>query len=244
MFVLFLHFLVEGGGGAFWNGQAPPIVIPDHLADVDDLADMMRVMGELAVDGVDCEERLVPDRDRPEQIIFAERAKGFDQAAPAFLPHVEELRLIGGGRAEFLIPVTARFLSVLREEVCPPADHIAVHMLYDDRDGIGLFGGNVIEILFFQLGEGHVTERLVGEQAFDRRIEIGGTNRIHSLLFSIAIRRVVAASIADGFELMRRAGAGQYLDDFRAADAAALADIVTHGCQLFARMGRECGLHV
>ena len=42
----------------------PRQLIADHLADIDDLADMMGIVGELPVDCIDREDRLMADRDR------------------------------------------------------------------------------------------------------------------------------------------------------------------------------------
>jgi hypothetical protein len=43
--VKFLHLPVGGLGGASGNGEALPIFVADHLADVDDLADVVRIVG-------------------------------------------------------------------------------------------------------------------------------------------------------------------------------------------------------
>ena len=43
-------------------------MVPDHLSQEYDLADMVRIMGELPVDGVDDHQGFVPDRDRFEEV--------------------------------------------------------------------------------------------------------------------------------------------------------------------------------
>jgi hypothetical protein len=59
--VLVFHPLVKVSGSAFWDGQALPFFVTDHFSDIDDLPDVMRVMGQLPVDGVDGDEWFVPD---------------------------------------------------------------------------------------------------------------------------------------------------------------------------------------
>ena len=59
----FLHLAVSRRGAAFGNGEALPFFVADHLTDIDDLADVVGVMGQLPVDGVDDDEGFVPDGD-------------------------------------------------------------------------------------------------------------------------------------------------------------------------------------
>jgi hypothetical protein len=47
---------------------------------------MVRIMGELAVDGVYRREWFMPDMDRSQQVLFFQRPQGSQQAVPAFVP--------------------------------------------------------------------------------------------------------------------------------------------------------------
>ena len=148
-------------------------MVADHLSQEYDLADMVGVMGELSVDGVDDYQGFVPDGDRFEEVFVLQGAKRVDQAAPALLPKGQQLCFGAAGRVEFLVSVAAFFFSVGCQEVGPAAKHIAMHVLDDDGDAVAFFGRREIKILFFQLGEGHIAQCFVGEEAFDRRIQVG-----------------------------------------------------------------------
>lgn len=47
------HLFIEGFGCSFWNGQRNPILAFYHFAHEDNLAHMVGVMCQLAVDGLD-----------------------------------------------------------------------------------------------------------------------------------------------------------------------------------------------
>ena len=68
----FLHAFVEGSRSAFFDGETLPVMVADHLSQVDDLADVVGIMGELPVDGVDDHQGFVPDRDRFEEVFVLE----------------------------------------------------------------------------------------------------------------------------------------------------------------------------
>ena len=68
--VKFLHLPVDCLGCAFGNGEALPFPVADHLADINDLADVVWIVGQLPVDGVDDDERLPADGDSLQPVSY------------------------------------------------------------------------------------------------------------------------------------------------------------------------------
>jgi hypothetical protein len=170
--VFLLHLLVELPGGAGGNGQAFPGCVPDHFADINDLADVMGVVCQLPVYGIDGHQGFVADRYRLQQVFFFEGPEGIEEAVPAFFPAIEQGCFSARRRAEFLVAVAARFFSVFGEEICPAAHHITMQVMDDDGDAVAMLVGCKIKVFFIQLGEGAVAEGLIGEKTFDGRFEI------------------------------------------------------------------------
>lgn len=58
-----LHGLVKLRRFPFWDGQADPVAALYHFSYIDDLSDMMGIMGHLPVDRIDGDHGFVPDMD-------------------------------------------------------------------------------------------------------------------------------------------------------------------------------------
>src|SRR5450432_777019 len=155
-----LHMLVELLGLIFGDGQISPGRSFNELAGINDLPDMMRIMGQLAVDGIDDDQRFASDSDGFEQILFFQGLEGIEQAGPALIPIPDQLLASKESRivTEFLVSFPPAFFAVLRQKIRPAAEHIAAYMLYDDRNAVGLLIGRKMKVFFFELGKGFVAK--------------------------------------------------------------------------------------
>lgn len=167
------HLLVEPPGAAAGHGQGLPGLRGEMLGQEDDLADVVAVVGELAVDGLDDAVRLGPDEDRHPQILLVEGRQGLEQAAPPLLPEVQE-HLPGGagGHLELGIAVAAGLFAVGMEEVGPPRAHVARHVLDEDRQAVGLGVEGREEVLVAHLGQGPVAEILERAELIDNVCQV------------------------------------------------------------------------
>src|SRR5712692_4461856 len=104
--------------GAPRHAQRLPGLPLEVLGQVDDLADVLAIVHELAVDRVDDREALATDEDRAREVVGLQRIEGGEQNPPALLPALHELRLRGSGPGlELAVAVPVRLLAVGREEI-------------------------------------------------------------------------------------------------------------------------------
>src|SRR5258708_31274997 len=89
--MLLLHLLIEMPGCSLGYGKALPILITYHFADIYDLTHMMGIMGQLPVDRVNGEERLMADMDGLQQIFFFQGSERIQQAGPTLFPKLQQL---------------------------------------------------------------------------------------------------------------------------------------------------------
>src|ERR1019366_9723395 len=72
------------------NTQTPPLCTCEMLGQVDDLADVVRVVRQLPVDRLKDRDRLAPDHDRPGKVRRGQRRQRPEERRPARLPSRQE----------------------------------------------------------------------------------------------------------------------------------------------------------
>src|SRR5947209_12524052 len=90
---------IEGGAAAPRHGERLPVVRGEVLGQEDDLADVVAVVGELPVDGLDDAVGLGADEDGHRQVLLAQGGQRLEETAPPFLPAGQELGA-GGARGQ------------------------------------------------------------------------------------------------------------------------------------------------
>lgn len=65
-----LHTFCELFGMTLGDGQVLPALVFDQFTDIQDLSDMMGIMGQLTVDDIHDEERFAADMHCLEKVIF------------------------------------------------------------------------------------------------------------------------------------------------------------------------------
>ena len=130
------------------------------LRQVDDLADVLAVVHELAVDRVDDREALAPDEDDAREVLGLQRIEGGEEDPPAVLPALDERRLRGEPRLELCIAVAVRLLAVGREKVRPAGAHVAGDVLDEHGDAVRLRVEDLGQVAVVEADESLVAQRL------------------------------------------------------------------------------------
>jgi hypothetical protein len=149
------------------------------LGQQDDLAHVLAVVDELAVDGVHDGVGLAADEDGPAEVLRLQRVEGGEEALPAVLPPLHELRPGRAGRGlELAVAVAVGLLAVGREEIRPARAHVAGDVLDEDGHAVGpgVQAGHDVRIV--ETAQGPLAERLQGRDAGARAAqEIGADVR-------------------------------------------------------------------
>src|SRR5215831_3317946 len=153
------HPVVEVFRLAARDRERLPAPAGEVLGQEDDLADVVGVMRELAVDGLDDRVRLAADRHRALQVRRLHRIDDIEENLPGRLPPLQERGARVGGRLfEFRVAVPVRLLAVGGEEIEPPRAEVAGDVLDHERDRIG-FRVELLE----ELRLGDLSDGLFGE---------------------------------------------------------------------------------
>src|SRR5687768_11385177 len=152
------------------------------LGQENDLPDVVSVMGQLPVYGLDDSVRFAADSDGFGKVSFGQRLHVVEQCSPSAFPSPHQQLASVARRLKFHIAVAVRLLAVGREEVAPPRIKVAGDVLDHNGDGIrfGVDGGE-------EFGVTNLIDRLFG-QAFvitERRNCIGtviGNDFVHHVL--------------------------------------------------------------
>ena len=108
----------------------------EMLRQQNDLADVMRIVGELAIDGLHHGVLFAANGDGAGQVGVGERLQRGEEAGPARFPHRQEFGARCGRLFEFAVAIAVGLLAVGGEEVGPARAHVAGHVLHDGRNGI------------------------------------------------------------------------------------------------------------
>ena len=139
----------------------------------DDLADVVGVVGELAVNGLHDGVGFAADGDGAGEIGVGERLKSGEQAGPACFPGGEERGAGGGRHFEFAVAITGGFFAVGGQKIGPAGDHVAGDVFDDDGDGIGFGIEGKEELIVGELGDGALGEFLVIGEESQRVFQVG-----------------------------------------------------------------------
>ena len=127
----------------------------------DDLADVIGVVSDLAIDGLEDGVRFAADGDGAGEIGVGERGESGEEDFPAGFPKGEEFGAGRGRGFEFGVAIAGGLFTVGGEEVGPTGAHVAGEMLDDDGDGIGFGAEDGEEGWVGSLGHGAFAEFFV-----------------------------------------------------------------------------------
>lgn len=139
-----------------WDGKRSPRFFLHHFSDVNDLSNMVRVVRQLAVEGLHNAMALVADVDDGTDIIFVDGVESLKETGPAFVPFFQQGFPAWQVIVEFGLPLPPFFFAISGEEVRPAAEHIAPKVLDDGGNTVAfgivlpkkLFVGQLLESLF------------------------------------------------------------------------------------------------
>jgi hypothetical protein len=131
------------------------------LGQEHDLTDVLGVVHELAVDGLERAMSLAPHGNGAREILRRQAADRLEREAPALLPAgPNALRRVGGLLFELRVPVPIWLLAVGGQEIGPARAHVAGQMLLDQGQAVGLGIEPPEEISRTDLGKRAVGEPL------------------------------------------------------------------------------------
>ena len=133
-----------------------------------DLADVIGIVGYLAIDRLHDGVGFVADEDFAAEVGVGERGDGVEEVCPAGFPLGNELVARCGWRFEFSVAIAVGLFAVGGEEIGPAGAHVAVEVLDDDGDGIRFFVEGDTQRLVGSLGDGAFAEVLVIVEQADR----------------------------------------------------------------------------
>jgi hypothetical protein len=154
------------------------------LRQKNDLAYMVRVMRDLAVDGLHHRMRFVADGYGPAKVRVGEWQQRIEHILPAAFPHFDQFRARLRRSFKFGVAVAVRLLAVRVQKIRPSRAHISRNMFHDDGDGIG-FGVERLEQCFVRaLCHGPLRETLVIAKKIDGVFHVGcGELVCHAAIF-------------------------------------------------------------
>src|SRR5579859_4855098 len=117
---------VELSGFSSRDAQAAPRTGSVVLGDVDNLSDVVGIVGELPINGLQNAVRLASNKDGAFKIGIGERRKRCKQSGPTGLPPANKYRLrVGRSDFKLSITITAGFLAIGGQEIGPAGKQIA-----------------------------------------------------------------------------------------------------------------------
>src|SRR5689334_1483706 len=127
-----MYLLIEIGGAIPRDAQGLPPAARKMFGEHQDLAGVMGVVGDLAVDRLHDRMRLSSYGYGAAQVRIGQRLQRAENDRPSVLPKLEERLARGRGVHELAVALAVRFFSVRREEIGPSRSHVAGHVLHDD----------------------------------------------------------------------------------------------------------------
>src|SRR5258708_6567072 len=184
---------------AFGNAQRLPLGFANQFGDVKNLADVVSVVGDLAVDCLHDRVGVTPDIYRSRNVFGLQRVESLEGDLPAVVPPAHDLLTGGAGfQFKFLVAAAIWFLSVTGQKIPEAGALVAAHMLYDQGDAVRRRVGRVKEVRILQLRKSAFGQALVPAEAAAGFVIIGGGNGLifgHEVSsgsfygFSVAIRQ-------------------------------------------------------
>src|SRR5258707_1000380 len=129
---------------------------------------MVRVVTELAVDGLRDGMLLAADGHGAGEVGIGQRLEGAEQYAPALLPQPHEFGARLRRIDKLAIAIAGDAFAVGVGEPGPAGAHVPGHMLDDDRDGVGLGIDGRQQLLVGDLRDRALRQTLVGAKTLQR----------------------------------------------------------------------------
>src|SRR5207302_2954832 len=157
------------------DAQCFPLASAQMSGQEYDLAGVLGVVRDLAVDGLHHSVRLPAHCHRMHDMLWLERIQGGEDAVPAFFPPLHYFRASGSGaKFKFAIAKTVGLFAIRREEVGETRSHIACEVLDQNRNGIRFRVDRDEEILVIKLRHGALGHALVSTELALDFVEIVG----------------------------------------------------------------------
>lgn len=163
---------IESGGLFARDAERLPVVAREMLREENYLADVMRIVGDLAIDCLHDRVRLAANGHRLGQIGIGQRFERVEDPFPTGMPLLHQLAACRCRRFEFHVSIPIRFFAVSCKEIAPAGTHIAGHVLHDDGDGIRFGVDRLEKLLVAALRHGAFRERFVVTENIERVFEI------------------------------------------------------------------------
>jgi len=177
--------------GALGYGKRGPIGILHHFSDINDLADVVGIVRQLAADGFQHGVAFIANVNDSAEVGFREGVKRREEAGPAFIPAGHDLGAGGWVGFKFRIALTPFFFAVGGKEVGPTRQHIAPQVFDNHRNAVAFGRGLEQQRLIGQLRHGLFADQLVVLELLDggRKEEGGHWIGFEQKRFSTFIRR-------------------------------------------------------
>src|SRR6201987_5211245 len=143
------------------------------LRQENDLSDVLGVVGNLAIDGLQYRVRFAANRDCTHDVFGLERIDCPENAGPAFFPPCHHFAAgRGGAYFEFPVAEAVGLLSIAGEKVGEAGAHIASQMLDKNGNGVRLGIERGEEVFVSKLAHRAFAHALVSAQLVARFLEV------------------------------------------------------------------------
>lgn len=156
----------------FRNRERLPFFACQKATEVNQLADVVGIMRELARQGFhDCM-ALIADVNDFAQIILYQRVYGVEKTLPTGIPSCEQFRFVGIIILKLRIAVAPGLFAVGSEKVGETAQHIAAQVLHDDGYAVAFWRRLPVDVFVADLGECFVAEFAVILEEFSDAVQV------------------------------------------------------------------------
>ena len=147
---------------------------------VHDLSHVIRVVHDLAVDGLQHGMRFAVNGDRAAQVVRLQRVDRLENQMPILLPRAEHFFAFGVGvHDKFAVAIAVGLFAVAGQEAGKARAHVARQVLHHDGHAVGLSIGRGKKLLIRELGDGVIGKALVAAQAAENFVEVEIVNAGH-----------------------------------------------------------------
>ena len=155
------------------------MVAAKMFGEENDLADVMGIVSDLAIDGLHDGVGFAANRDGFREVSVGKRFERVKDPFPACVPLFHQLGACRCGRFEFRVAIAVGLFAVGGKKIAPAGAHVAGHVFHDDGDGIGFGIKRLEELCVGALRHGTFSERFVITENVERifQIRIGASER-------------------------------------------------------------------
>src|SRR5438067_2122947 len=156
-----------------------PLSAANVLSQQDNLPHVVRVVRDLAMNGLQHGMRLVANGHHASQVLRLQRRDGVEDIFPSRLPPAHELGTRGPRlQDKFLVSIAVGLFAVAGEEIQEARAHVARQMLDQNGYTVGLIIELQKKIFIVQLRESGFRQALVTAQAAQSFLDISGANLV------------------------------------------------------------------